>query len=360
MTLKEKIGQLFIFGLNGIRPSRDIHHLIQTDHIGGVILFNRNLTSPLQIATLANTLQSLSPRMPLLIAVDQEGGRVSRLPKGFTLFPDAASIGKLQSVDLAYRVADCTAKELRAVGINMNLAPVLDIHTCKANPVIGDRAFGSNAAQVSTMGLAVIVGLQDNHVVACGKHFPGHGDTLSDSHLELPQVNQSIQRLCDVELRPFYHAIKNGLTTIMTAHVLYPMLDQHQPATLSERIISGLLRKEFGFQGVVMTDDLEMKAISLEPGAAAVQALEAGVDLILICHDPAKQRAALNAVHAAVREKRITEERIDQSVFRILRLKERFLLPYNPVDPKTVKQTVGQRKHRYLLDEIKEKTAALL
>jgi beta-N-acetylhexosaminidase len=359
MTLKEKIGQLFIFGFDGVRPSRNIIKLIKLDHIGGVILFNRNLANPQQIAKLVNALQSFSSGMPLLIAVDQEGGRVSRLPKGFTLFPNAASIGQLHSVDLAYRIADCTAKELRAVGINMNLAPVLDIHTHKANPVIGDRAFGTNTEQVCTMGLAIIAGLQDNHVVACGKHFPGHGDTQADSHLELPQVNQSIERLCDVELRPFYHAIKNGLTTIMTAHVLYPMLDQHQPATLSKRIISGLLRKEFDFQGVVITDDLEMKAISLETGEAAVQALEAGIDLILICHDPAKQRAALHAIHAAVREKRITEERIDQSVLRILNLKERFLLPYEPVDLKRVKQTVGQSEHRQLLDEITEKIAAL-
>ena len=359
MTLKEKIGQLFMFGFEGTRPSTGMVHLIKAACIGGVILFDRNLKNPLQIARLTNDLQFLSPRMPLLIAVDQEGGRVSRLPKDFTLFPSAATIGAGHSTELAYRAADCTAKELRAVGINMNLAPVLDVRTHPANRVIGDRAFGSNPAVVGTMGLAVIAGLQDNRIVACGKHFPGHGDTEVDSHEELPRVSHPISRLFEVELRPFRHAIANGLAALMTAHVLYPALDEKWPATLSPRIITGLLRQELGFRGVVMTDDLLMKAITLPPGEAAVQALLAGADLLLICHDEAVQRAALDAVQIAVKENRLTEKRIEQSALRILALKERFLLPYEPADIEMAKATVGQPAHQHVLNEIMERTAAL-
>jgi beta-N-acetylhexosaminidase len=352
MTLQEKIGQLFILGFEGTRPARSITQLIKKAHVGGVILFARNLKNAVQIAKLTNALQSLSPRMPLLIAVDQEGGRVSRLPKEFTRFPSAAAIGAARSTELAYRAADCTARELRAVGINMNLAPVLDVKTHPANQVIGDRAFGSDPALVGRMGLAVMAGLQDNRVAACGKHFPGHGATQADSHEELPTFSHSVQHLVEVELRPFRHAIANGLAALMTAHVLYPVLDPKWPATLSQRIITGLLRQQMGFKGVVMTDDLEMKAIALPSGEAAVQALTAGADMILICHDEAKQWAALGEVQRAIKDKRLTEERIDQSILRVLKLKERFILPYEPAHPKQAKATVGRPAHRRLSQEI--------
>ena len=355
MTLEEKIGQLFIFGFDGTRPNRSITDLIKRKHLGGIILFERNLKTPLQIAQLTAALQSFSPHLPLLVSIDQEGGRVSRLPKEFSHFPSAAAIGRLGSVDLVYRMAHCTAKELRAVGINMNMAPVLDVLTYPANPIIGDRAFGETPDLVSAMGLAAIAGLQDNHVVACGKHFPGHGDTNADSHKELPCVNHSIERFHEVELRPFCHAIKNELTTIMTAHVLYPAIDKNHLATLSKKIVTNLLREELEFHGVVVTDDLTMKAITLEPGEAAVRALEAGVDLILIGQGSDRCQAAMTAVHAAVKQKRISEQRLDQSFLRILHLKKRFLLPFKPTDLKAVKDTVGQPSHQQLLKEVREK-----
>ena len=352
MTLKEKIGQLFVLGYQGFRPSKGILDLIQTAHIGGIILFKRNLKDPAQSARLTNQLQSSCRRMPLFVSIDEEGGRISRLPNEFTRFPSAAAIGSHHNAEWTYRSAEITAKELRAVGINMDFAPVLDVLTEPDNPVIKDRAFGSSATVVSAMGLAVMAGLQDNHVIACGKHFPGHGDTSSDSHLELPRVAQPLGRIQSVELRPFAHLIANGLATIMTAHVLYPALDRKSPATLSKRIIEDLLRKGLGFKGVVITDDLEMKAITLDPGEAAVQSLLAGVDLLLICHDEQKQRLALGAVYRAVKEKRLTEARIDQSLLRILTLKERYLLPYKPTTPKQVRETVGRPNHRQVLKEI--------
>jgi beta-N-acetylhexosaminidase len=359
MNLKEKVGQLFFFGFQGTSPSKAIAGFIKNNPIGGVILFKRNLKDPSQIVRLTNTLQSFSRSLPLFVAVDEEGGRVSRLPRHFTRFPSAATIGAIRSTEMAYRAAECTARELRSVGINMNFAPVLDIRTEPRNEVIGDRAFGSDPTAVSGMGLAVLAALQDNRVVACGKHFPGHGDTTADSHKELPLVDQPVSRLRTVELRPFQHAIENGLAALMTAHVLYPELDKEWPATLSRRILTELLRQEMGFNGVVLTDDLEMEAIRLEPGEAAVRALEAGADGILFCHDAEKQRAALEAVHRAVQKKRLTEERIDRSVLRLLDLKDRFLLPHEPAQPAEAKAVVGRPSHKRLLDEILDQAASL-
>lgn len=357
MTLKEKIGQLFMVGFDGTNASKSVQRLIKEFHIGGLILFARNLQSPSQTAKLCNTLQAWSKKMPLLISIDQEGGRVSRLPKGFTVFPGGAQLAACRSTELVYRAAQATARELRSVGINMNLAPVLDINTNPSNPVIGDRAFSASPTLVSSMGLTMMAGFQDNSVIACGKHFPGHGDTSTDSHKELPRVRHGLQRLREVELRPFLHTVQNGLVSIMTAHVLYPKLDPDEPATLSNRIITGLLRRSMGFRGVVVTDDLEMAAISDRHGSgeAAVRAIEAGVDLILICHDERKQREALEAVAKAVKQKKISEARIEQSLLRVLQVKEKFLLPYQPADPAKVKEIVGAPSHKRLLDEIKEK-----
>ncbi|HUK55148.1 MAG TPA: beta-N-acetylhexosaminidase [Nitrospiria bacterium] len=360
MTLKEKIGQLFMVGFNGVGPSKAVVRLITEFQIGGVILFARNLQSPSQTAKLCNALQSQSPRMPLLISIDQEGGRVSRLPKGFTLFPGGAQLAACRSTELVYRVAEATARELRSVGINMNLAPVLDVHTNPSNPIIGDRAFGDSPTLVSTLGLTMIAGFQDNNVIACGKHFPGHGDTGADSHKELPRVSHGLRRLREVELRPFLHVIPNGLASIMTAHVLYPQLDPDEPATLSKRIVTGLLRESMGFKGVVITDDLQMKAISQThgPGEAAVKAIEAGVDLLLICNDEEDPLKALEAVARAVRQKRISEARIEQSLLRILQMKEKYILPYQPSDLAQVKEIVGSSSNKHLLEEIKERSEA--
>ena len=354
MTLREKIGQLFIFGFQGTRPSKGISELIKDTNIGGIILFKRNLKDPPQIARLTNTLQSYSRFIPLFISIDQEGGRISRLPKGFTCFPSASAFGLRNNVELTYRASEITASELQAVGINLNFSPVLDILTQPDNPVIGDRAFGLTPTVVASMGLAVMAGLQDNRVIACGKHFPGHGDTQADSHLELPRINRSIAKIQTEDTRPFSHLISNGLAMIMTAHVLFPSLDKKSPATLSKKIIDTLLRKALGFTGVVVTDDLEMKAITQDPGEAAIQSLLAGADLILICHDELKQRKALEAVQKAVKDKRISEARIDQSILRVLSLKERFILPYHPTTPNNVRATVGRPSHRLVLNSIKE------
>lgn len=354
MMSRDKIGQLFMVGFDGTAVSTDLAAFIKEYKPGGVILFSRNLESAEQIVGLTNELQRCSPHSPLLISIDQEGGRVSRLPKEFTIFPPCEVLGRCNSSELAYAAAATIAKELKAVGINMNMSPVLDVNSNPTNPVIGDRAFGATPAPVCELGLATVGGLQDNRVVACGKHFPGHGDTNADSHKELPVVTASRERLEHIEFPPFRQAAANGVATMMTAHVLYRALDEKRPATLSAPIIGKLLREEFQYDGVVLTDDLEMHAIIDHYGVedAAVQSILAGCDMPLICKDRNREVAALSAVDKAVADGTITGERLEQSLARIARLKERFLLPYRPVVISDAKLVVGCRSHRALLRSI--------
>ncbi len=345
MTLEEKIGQLLVCGFDGLKPSDEIKGLIKDYNIGGVILFSRNIKDPAQTARLCNSLQEIS-KTPLFICVDQEGGKVSRLPKPFTQFAGNAAIGKSNSVKLAYAFGEITAKELKAVGINANFAPVLDVNTNPDNPIINERAFSNNPNSVSRFGLAVIAGLQDNGVIACCKHFPGHGDTSLDSHHQMPVVEHSIERLNEIELLPFKHAAENDVAAIMTAHVLYKGLDEKYPATLSKKIIHDLLRKEMGFKGLVITDDLEMKAISdnYAIGEAAIGALSAGADIILVCKDHERQKEVRDAVLRAVKDNIITEKRIDESIERIMAVKKHFLKE-TKADLKNINDIVGIGKH---------------
>ena len=354
MTLKEKLGQLVMAGFEGTRSSKAIMHLVASTRVGGVILFRRNVEDPAQVLSLTRSLQRAAPRAPLFIAVDQEGGRVSRLPPPFTQFPAAAVLGKRKSVSLTYAVGEVMGRELAAVGINMNMAPVLDVNTNAANPIIGDRAFGDSPMVVEEHGLALMVGLQDCRVIACGKHFPGHGATSADSHLELPEVAASLRDLERVHLRPFEHAIANRLAAVMTAHVRYPALDKREPATLSTKILSNLLRRAMGFDGLVVTDALEMKAISdrYDAAAAALKAFQAGADLLLYCENPDAPAEAVDALAMAVKRGRLSEARVDESLNRILRLKERFLLGGRASTRSMLREVVGCEAHLRLVQQV--------
>ena len=344
-----------MLGFDGTTVSSEWADLQAQYKPGGIILFARNLDNPAQIIGLTNGLQTRSPHFPLLIAIDQEGGRVSRLPNGFTIFPPCGIIGACRSEELAYAAASITAAELRAVGVNMNMAPVLDVHSNPINPIIGDRAYGTEPEMVAELGLAAIRGLQGKGVVACGKHFPGHGDTSTDSHKELPVVTASMELLLERELPPFHYAIANGLASLMTAHVVYPALDAQRPATLSPTILTGLLREQWGFDGVVVTDDLEMQAIADHHGVgdAAVQAFLAGADLLLICKDRNRAVTAMEAVRKAVEDGTIPPGRLKDSVRRIMYLKHTFLHSHLPADPSVAQLVVGCRTHQVLLDTIR-------
>lgn len=356
MRLEKKIGQMVMAGFGGHEPSSGILDLIAKYGLGGVILFGRNLANCTQIVDLCNDIQSRSSDCPLLISVDQEGGRVTRFPPPFTIFPSMRTIGICNSVELAYRIGEITAKELSAAGINMDLAPVLDIDTNPDNPVIGDRSFGSNSDIVSAMGVAVISGLQDNDVIACGKHFPGHGDTYKDSHLELPIIRHSMERLRGVELLPFQAAINSGVAAIMTGHLLISSLDDMYPVTMSNKIITDILRVEMGFNGVIVSDDLEMKAIieNYSFDHAVLMSVEAGVDILLISKTEEYQVLAIETLMKAVEDGKITEARIALSYNRIMALKKRFLYPYKPGEANKALATLRLRKHRETVEKIQK------
>lgn len=358
MTLAERIGQLCMIGFEGPEVTPDLRAWMKEYRPGGVILFSRNVMDAEQIAHLTNELQAIAGDTPLLIAIDQEGGRVSRLPPEFTIFPPAATVAHSGSTELAYQAAAVTAKELRAVGINMNMAPVLDIHTNPDNPIIGNRAFGTEPEQVSLMGAATIAGLHDHLVLACGKHFPGHGDTTKDSHLELPVVTASRERLEAVELKPFRYAITHGLQAMMTAHVHYPSLDPTNPATLSYTILSELLRQEMRFEGLIFSDDLEMRAIldHASVGDAAIRSLQAGVDILLICKTRDLETQAIEAVREAVESRDIPPQALEASLARLQAIKQRFAYPFQPVNPAQIKSLVGISAHRELLTQIQDQS----
>jgi len=343
--LAHRLGALFMVGFEGLAPSAEVTRFIRQNGIGGVILFSRNIEGPAQCADLTARLRALLPDAPLLMGIDQEGGRVARLSSPFTVFPPAREFGQRDQTEWTYRCAQACARELAAVGINLNFAPVLDVDTNPANPVIGDRAFGATPAQVIRHALQVISGLQDSGVAACGKHFPGHGDTATDSHKALPYVDHAPARLDAIELPPFIAAAQAGVAAIMTAHVLYRQWDDQWPASLSEKIVAGLLRGRLGFDGVVMTDDLEMRGVTdgFSVAEAAVRALEVGSDMVLVCHSLDRQQAALAAVTRAVSDGRLSESRVAEAAARVQRLKTRF--PPSPASPTDLLAIIGCPDH---------------
>ena len=359
MTLEEKVGQLFICGIGGrqIGPVPKAH--ITKRFIGGIILYAKNIQTPEQVAALTTELQKLAetnPKsIPLFIAIDQEGGKVARLKKGATTFPGNMALGATRSPKLAEKVGDITGVELAILGINLNFAPVLDVNTNPKNPAIGVRSFGDAAQNVSQLGAAYIRGLQRHGVIATAKHFPGHGDTSADSYKKLPLVANKKKRIDDVELAPFRAAINAGVGAIMTAHVHYPELDVKFPATLSHTILNNLLRRELGFEGLIITDDLEMKAIEEQHDIkkATVAAFQAGADILLIPWTLKKQQSAYNAILQAVKTRNITKSRIDESVCRILKSKNTcglfdrtFEHIENPNAINSPLSVVGNRDHR--------------
>ena len=355
--LRRQIGQLLIAGFNGATVPIELKSLAREFGLGGVILFARNIVEPDQVAELAYDAARLVPDLPAWVSVDQEGGRVARLKAPFTEWPPMATLGRSGDIALAGRFARALAAELKAVGITLDYAPVLDVHTNPKNPVIGDRALAETADAVGRLGAAIISALQTQGIAACGKHFPGHGDTSTDSHLELPLVEHPPERLREVEFEPFRAAVAADVATIMTAHVLVPSLDDEVPATLSRRIV-GMLRNELQFQGVILSDDLEMKAVaaSYTVPDAAVRAVAAGCDGVLICSgDHDTQAAALEALVRAVETERIPFSRIEDALKRQQRAKERFLaanVAARPKGGKALRQALGRDEHQAIAGEM--------
>ena len=351
-ALRRRIGQLLIAGFNGHQVQPELRSLVREFSLGGVILFARNVADPDQVAELSYEASRLATDLPLWVSIDQEGGRVARLKAPFTEWPPMITLGRSGDERLAERFARALASELKAVGVTLDYAPVLDVHTNPKNPVIGDRALAEEAAEVARLGSVIVRTLQREGIAACGKHFPGHGDTSTDSHQELPLVEHPPERLRETEFAPFKAAIDAGVATIMTAHVLVPSLDEARPATLSRHIVGDILRAELGFDGVILSDDLEMKAVADEYPVprAAVMAIEAGCDGVLICSgDHDTQAAALEAIVHAVEDESLSMKRIDDALMRQRRAKERFLaLPVaaKPMAGHALRAALGRDEHR--------------
>jgi beta-N-acetylhexosaminidase len=326
---KMQIGQLFMVGFDALEPNDHIIGLIRERRIGGVILFRRNVHTPAQVSTLCQRLQEINAEVndqPLLIALDQEGGMVMRIEQGVTPIPAAMAFQAAGSVEDCRQVNFINGDEMRQIGINMLLAPVLDVNNNRLNPIIGVRAYGEDADTVVRYGMAALRGQQEAGVIVTAKHFPGHGDTAVDSHYSMALVPHGLERLRAVELAPFRAAIEGGVDAIMTAHVAFPAIeaDPSVPATLSKAVLTGLLREEMGYDGVIISDCLEMGAIADGVGVAAgaVATLQAGCDIVLISHREDQQRAALEAVANAVAQGAIAPQRIEQALARVRRLKE--------------------------------------
>ena len=322
---------MIVSGFEGTSLNPRTEELIVQQGIGGLVLFEHNYKNPDQLLKLTNDLQSLiadhAEIPPLFISVDQEGGRVARLGKPFTQFPPMSCLGQADSEELAYRFGLGMGKELRAVGINMDYAPVLDVHSNPANPIIGQRALDTDPTKVARLGAELIRGFYDAGVIPVGKHFPGHGDTSQDSHLTLPRVERARESLEKSELIPFIHAIQQGLEVIMTAHVVYPAWDARQPATFSHSILNDVLRNSLQFEGLIISDDLEMQAIDEKLESIPELGTRAGVDLFLICHDLEKVSAIQDSMIRDIEMKRIPRATIELSLARIFQVKKKLQIP---------------------------------
>ncbi|WP_208588971.1 beta-N-acetylhexosaminidase [Gracilibacillus suaedae] len=341
MTIPEKIGQLMMIGLESTSIDQQVKHYLSNKKVGGFILLQKNIKNTQQTIDLINDLkQANDNQIPLFLGIDEEGGRITRLPEEVMATPSNQAIGKKNDRDLSNQIGKLLAKKVKGYGFNINFAPVLDVNSNPNNPIIGDRSFGDKPELVSRMAIALMQGLSDENVIPVGKHFPGHGDTDVDSHIDLPLLDHSIERLRQVELRPFQQAIKHDAEAIMIGHLMVPSIDPDNPATLSAEIIQGVLRNELGFDGLVISDDLTMGAIlkNYEIGDAAVQAIQAGTDLLLICHGYEQIDAVFTAIEDAVVNGRISMKRLDDSVTRVVQLKKQYGITDEKIESMDVEQ----------------------
>ena len=359
LTLAQKIGQLFLVQMNGPVLSEDYKKHFAATKIGNYILFAKDLTDYQSIRQLTDSLQDMAKDIcgvPAFISTDQEGGMVTRVFSGATHFPSNMAITASGMRDAMHCVGEMVGIELRNLGINVNHAPVLDINNNPQNPVIGIRSYSDDPAVVAEMGVKYINGLQKSGVIAGGKHFPGHGDTGIDSHLDLPFIAHDLERMHDVELVPFQAAIQNGVDSLMTAHIKFTAIDNEMPATLSPQIITEFLREKLGFEGLVISDCMTMKAIkdkyTTEKGC--VMALNAGVDLLCLNADADIQAACYHTVLEAVLSGELPIEKVDAAVTRILKYKYKYDIGSAAPQP-----MASYPAHEALADEISAKSITL-
>ncbi|MEW6057416.1 MAG: beta-N-acetylhexosaminidase [Bdellovibrionota bacterium] len=355
--VRKLLGQCFFIGFEGLDLSPEVAKFIRENSIGGITLFANNYESPAQVAELVNAIQGLKEDLPLIIAVDHEGGRVQRFKKPFTRFPEARVIGDQDSPKLAFDCAEIMAKELRTVGVNVVYAPVADINTNPSNPVIGRRAFGETEERVTKIVSAYVRGFLTSKVHPVVKHFPGHGDTSQDSHFHLPKVKTSLQTLLERETKPFVKAFKSHCEFVMTAHIIVEAIEPKLPATLSKKIIQGILRDQLRYRGLIVSDDMEMKAVADHFGEvdAPLMALEAGVNILLYHTMPVQMRVfepLLSKLTSPAGAEALRN--LKDSAARLAQFKKDHLLPYHPVYIPEIQAIVGAKEHAQLAKKLEE------
>ncbi len=355
-----QVGQLFIVGFDGHSVPAPFKKFIAESNLGGVIYFKRNAETPTQLVELSNEIQfscRAKGSPPLFISIDHEGGKVNRLTKPFTAFPGNDFIGDLGSPKVAFQFGVIIGKELKSIGINMNYAPVVDVNSNKNSPVIGTRAFSNDPEVCGRMGSAVCRGLQKLGVIAVAKHFPGHGDTTEDSHFHLPRVTKPLSELENLELIPFKRVFKSRVEAVMTAHILNPNLDPEYPATLSRATLTDLLRQSMRFSRLVISDDMEMKAIAdkFDSIQSAVLAVKAGCDILIYKGDAGPPVKQIEAIATAIENGEIPMVQFEQTLARIASAKKMYCELAEPIDVASVGQYIGQPDHHKLAEMIKNK-----
>lgn len=359
MNMNQLIGQHMLIGLSGSALTSDEKKFIVENNISGVVLFARNCVDPRQIHDLCSEVQSLrhqmADRAPLFIGIDMEGGRVHRLKSPFTQWPALKKIGDLDAPTVAFNFTQSMGRELMAVGINLDFAPCVDVYTNPLNTVIGDRAVSSDPHQVEKMASALIRGYIKSGILSCAKHFPGHGNTVIDSHEELPVEEADLKRLNEVELVPFRKALRSRVDMVMSAHILFKNIDPKWPATLSEFFLKKMLREELKYKGLVITDDLDMKAMAkhYDKDQIPVLAMKAGADLLLYCNEPESPPVAIEGLISAVAQGQLKKEDLESSHKRILEVKKQKLTSPDPMAMDEAMQIIGCKEHQYLAECIR-------
>ncbi|UOF00536.1 beta-N-acetylhexosaminidase [Bdellovibrio reynosensis] len=351
MSISHIIGQHMFIGLSGHSLTADEKKFIVDNNIGGVCLFGRNVAEPKQVRELCAELQSLRHKQyekaPLFIGIDMEGGRVHRLKPPFTTWPPLRKLGDLDAPTVSFHFANRMGLEMKAVGINLDFAPCVDIFTNPANTVIGDRSISSDPEMVAKHASALVRGYIKSEIITCAKHFPGHGNTIVDSHEDLPVENVDAERLEACELIPFKKSFKARVDMVMTSHIKFPKIDPDWPVTLSETFIKGIIRNELRYRGLIITDDLGMKAMTSHYGAdeVPVRALKAGVDLLLYCNEPDAPPKAFEAILEATAQGSLKKEDLEESYRRILELKKTRITQPDPLSMEEVSAIVGHPDH---------------
>ena len=355
----KEIGQLIITGVSGTTLTCEEKDFIGKENIGGVILFSHNYADPTQLAELTNSIQQLRGEYPLFIAVDNEGGRVFRFKEHFSRIPPALDLARLNSPEILFRISQIQAGEYAACGINLNLAPVCDIWSNPKNQVIGDRAYGNDEQTVGKYIPSVIQGLQTGQVMACAKHFPGHGNTVEDSHYQLPVVQRSLEELRRVEFLPFVEAVKSQVKFVMTAHLQVNAIDDKWPSSLSPETYR-ILRDGLKFTELILTDDMEMQALTdnWSIKEAAVQAINAGADIIEY-RSMDKARQALQGLKEAQKKRILSDATIKEHWERVKNCKRDNLSGVRPVQFREMKSRIKQEKSQIFLEDIYAKLASI-